>query len=926
MPNLKFAFFCLLLLFATVAPAQLALEYDINQSPEGSDPTNFAKLNGKVFFAANDKTHGEELWRYDPGSNETERITDLIPFGIGSGPSELFAFDGLLFFNASEGSGPRLFIHDPVAEATYRVTAGESIKSPHSFTVYQNELYFIAELGSSFSNLFKFVAADKSVELVLDLDPSITNDGVGNLLAVGEDLYFSGNDQIHGTELWKYNKASGAVQRMTETLPIEAGGGFVYLTLLDNKIYYRGTSDQDVGEELFAYDISSETTSLVADIRPGPLSSKPNQLTAVGDYLAFSAGPDAELWAYHPASETLLELEEINPNDDATPNLYGLYDGQLIFSATSDALGRELYSFDPSDQSISLYNEFLPGAASREFYDGLILGNVFYYSGVDPAYSREFFGYNMATDTDQLLKDINPNTFSSDPDFFVAYADRLYFRADDEVHGEEIWVYDPINGTTELLMDFRPGAVGGNPAHFFVFQDKLFLNISFEEFGQEPAYFDVTTGEVTLLENIRPGNNGSSPNEWTPYDGKLFFVASPEGGVQSLYAWNPENESVENFPASSPRNLHVHEDILYFSAKDDTAGEELMQLDASTELITLVKDINDGGEDSFPDYLTSHLGKLYFRAYDPGNSIQLRSYDPVTDEIEIHILMAGNSDVQNLIVYNNELYLAGSQPSNNLELWRFNADDGSFDLVADINPDGHARPQDLVLFNDKLYFSADHPDYGRELWEFDAATDQVQIVADIWSGPSAGNPSNLTRFNDKLYFAADNGTQGVEIWSLAACLNAFLTTVPDLDQAGNGSIDLTVSGGTPPYNFEWSNGSNEEDLDQLAAGDYLVTITDQSGCISIIEGRVDEVTEVKTLAELDFSLFPNPSNGHIELIMGFTAEADLSLFDSQGRLLLMETIRNRQHQLSLRDWPNGLYVLKLEAEGRSSQRRFALQR
>lgn len=56
----------------------------------------------------------------------------------------------------------------------------------------------------------------------------------------------------------------------------------------------------------------------------------------------------------------------------------------------------------------------------------------------------------------------------------------------------------------------------------------------------------------------------------------------------------------------------------------------------------------------------------------------------------------------------------------------------------------------------------------------------------------------------------------------------------------SGTIDLTVSGGTPPYTFLWSNGAITEDLGALVAGTYSVVITDANLCQVWFEYEVTE--------------------------------------------------------------------------------------
>jgi len=54
----------------------------------------------------------------------------------------------------------------------------------------------------------------------------------------------------------------------------------------------------------------------------------------------------------------------------------------------------------------------------------------------------------------------------------------------------------------------------------------------------------------------------------------------------------------------------------------------------------------------------------------------------------------------------------------------------------------------------------------------------------------------------------------------------------DLAADGSGEIILNPSGGTPPYTFNWSNESTDEDQNNLSVGLYFVTITDDEGCES----------------------------------------------------------------------------------------------
>lgn len=74
----------------------------------------------------------------------------------------------------------------------------------------------------------------------------------------------------------------------------------------------------------------------------------------------------------------------------------------------------------------------------------------------------------------------------------------------------------------------------------------------------------------------------------------------------------------------------------------------------------------------------------------------------------------------------------------------------------------------------------------------------------------------------------------------------------------NGSIDITVTGGTPAYTYSWTGPgaftSNLEDISGLAAGDYDLTVTDNNGCTKTIRITVSQPGTL-TLTNVTSSFF-----------------------------------------------------------------------
>ena len=85
------------------------------------------------------------------------------------------------------------------------------------------------------------------------------------------------------------------------------------------------------------------------------------------------------------------------------------------------------------------------------------------------------------------------------------------------------------------------------------------------------------------------------------------------------------------------------------------------------------------------------------------------------------------------------------------------------------------------------------------------------------------------------------------------------------NNSNDGAVDVTISGGTPPFTIEWSNGQTTEDIANLTAGAYDLIVTDDVGCMGM------KTFEVETISNLTYTFTtsaPNcsSSDGEITLV------------------------------------------------------------
>jgi len=85
--------------------------------------------------------------------------------------------------------------------------------------------------------------------------------------------------------------------------------------------------------------------------------------------------------------------------------------------------------------------------------------------------------------------------------------------------------------------------------------------------------------------------------------------------------------------------------------------------------------------------------------------------------------------------------------------------------------------------------------------------------------------------------------------------NAYTANIDDIQPAcsgAEGSISISVLGGTPGYSYLWSNATTEQNATGLSAGNYTVTITDANGCVLTENTTIAAVTPITVTVDTIF--------------------------------------------------------------------------
>lgn len=372
---------------------------DINPGSAGSYPKYLTAYDGQVFFAADDGTHGKELYAYD-GISAT-LIADIQPGSQEGDPRNLIAAQGDLFFSATDPSyGRELWAYDGI-----------------------------------------------TVTRVSDINPG-TADGVSYQMPVVYDgnLYFAGKESTHGTELWRYDGIT--VTRMSDLNPGSASSSPDEMTVYHDALYFQATHPT-YGQALWRYD--GITTTIVISY-PDVTNADPSGLIVYEDTLLFkfkdaATYPNYGFWSYDDTTGTASRIgTEVFLSGDPFP---AIYQGDVYFAASAGTYGSEVWRYDGTlPERVTDINPGSGGASPA--YLTSFAGKLYFYA-YEATYGYELWSFY--DDAAHFELDINTKSFgSSYPSEFTPFGDLLVFRANEGFKGYELTHITP---TPQLTVDKR---------------------------------------------------------------------------------------------------------------------------------------------------------------------------------------------------------------------------------------------------------------------------------------------------------------------------------------------------------------------------------------------------------------------------------------------------------------------------------------
>jgi ELWxxDGT repeat protein len=726
--------------------------------------------------------------------------------------------------------------------------------------------YFTAETDSFGNELWVSDGTEEGTFMLLDMLPG-EEDGMykydevtyGN---IGNTLFFTGTDTIHGRELWLTEGTRESTQ-LVKDLSTQTGD----IILRQELQGYKGSMYFATNYGLWKTDGTPESTSLV---KPFEYCTGLNLFNGL---LYFTARDSvvSTVWTSDGTTEGTKPFlsQVINDNHSVhlrenMPQVNG-----YMFMTVRDSLGEELWKTDGTVEGTQrvkdIYEGQYDGTSSLSMY--AVLNDVLYFTGNDGIIGWELWRSDGTEEGTYAVYDINPFGHSYCRNF-ITMGDAVYFSATKDDLGYELWKTDGTNAGTKLVKDIRQGEGDGYRfGETAAFNNTIYFNANDGIHGEELWKSDGTEEGTIMVQNIGFSSTSNffsgDPESYSIINNQLYFRARDTIGYR-IYTTDGTEEGtypvLEDVVTDRLTSIIQADDKIFFTATTDEYGTELWWADTNFTNASMVKDIHSGGFSSRPIIEGFKNGTLYFRATEDKYGKELYALSPLDLDINIQNLTETSCSSMDTIT-----------------------------LQATINHNDAVESYQWYV-NDNLIATSASATFQKAGFE-DADEIQVKTSAskDYW----------------------------VKNKTVSSNLLTIRYEVPQAELSLSEKT-LTATGGE---SFKWflDNEPLEYTGQSLTVeqnGTYQVEVTNRFGCTAL-SNPLAVVFETVGLTNLSansrFSFYPNPSSGYVRI--NTTANEDreeyrVNVINAAGVVVSENTVTELDNQVFIGE-KSGIYLLQM---------------
>jgi ELWxxDGT repeat protein len=421
------------------------------------------------YFAADDGTHGQELWKTDGTAAGTAMVKDInISANASSFPTGFTAFNGAVYFLATDGTAAQLWKTDGSAAGTVLVKTFPSSQG-YSFaaaplTLFSGALFFQAWDPLHGNELWRSDGTTAGTALFMDIHSGPLSGSPQSLTVLGSKLLFSASDGVNGAELWI---SDGTVPGTMMLKDINPGLNLIgpenscprALSVFNGAVYFGASNDYfnncSTPDYLWQTDGTAAGTVPLLGTGASASARTPMFFTAVNNALYFAALDSSCCWELLKSDGTMAGTVVVKDNStglSSRPEHLTVLNGTLYFYAT-DPVSLGLWTTDGTTAGTVKYKDLTLVPTTEPF---TIFNNAFYFAADSGASLGELWKSDGTAAGTVMVKDINPGFNASFPNTFNVLNGALLFFASDGVSQNQLWKTDGTAAGTIMVKTIHP--------------------------------------------------------------------------------------------------------------------------------------------------------------------------------------------------------------------------------------------------------------------------------------------------------------------------------------------------------------------------------------------------------------------------------------------------------------------------------------